>query len=976
MRSILASIPALVFLAGTPVLAQVGQTELVGTVRDGTGAMLPGVTITATQQGTGVSRTVASDEQGRYRFNQMPVGRWNLVFELAGFNAVRFDAFELNIGQRRTLNVTMELEGLTEAVTVEATTALIQTTRSELSSSIPAIQVAELPILGRDWLGFAVIAAGIKSDGSETSQDSAPTAGIGIGRQDKVVIDGGDVNNRSTSRGVDIKLSKEVIAEFEVKTNQFDAQFGQSGTSITQAVTKSGTDEFTGSAYFFFRDDSLNAHDFFLPVNPQFRNEQVGGTFGGPVVRGKTHFFFNYERQRTPRTLSSNTGIAAIDAQQVDGTDTRNLWFARGDHQINPNNRVAFRYNRSTRFQPAAGTGGDITPAGSLNFDFWINRYNASWDSVMGGKWVNRAMFNVLDTNRLFGKRGDMVIGPAISPKLTTAGPTHTFPSVTLGGSVGGGFENPDYWAFRNDLSTYFEKRGQHNVKIGAYVERAQLQGFFLAGTNGRFFYDQNPPNLATCCVSENQSEWDRSQFPPAVRYTQNLGEPSIDTEQNFWSFYIQDDWTPGQRLTLNLGLRYDLETGSLMNNNPDALLQPNFTDDKNNIQPRFGFAWDVAGNSKTVIRGGAGSFSSQAFLNIALLVQRSNRPQEINVTVLNETGSLAFNADPLGGRTFEDFKDQIGRIPLDVTIFPTGSEIPSLWSFSLGVARELRRTLALEVDYVHQRSDNQFRSVDTNLFFDSVNRRALPVRSGVFRELGGAVQGVGRPDRRFNQIWEIQNKGVARYHGLSVALDKRFSNNYSFGATYLLSKNQDSTTDFDSFPSNNFDPDGEFATSLFDQRHRFTANWVWQLPGSFVFSGLVYAGSGVARPTIAVGQDLFATAPQGRGHSPRPTCGLDPRFSRACAVLGIPTGTRVPRNAFRTDPVYRVDIRVGWKARISRTGILEPTFELFNLFNRKNFDPTTYNTNLGSLGFGSPGRSLNQPYLPRQVQLGIRFEF
>ncbi|MGH9337248.1 MAG: TonB-dependent receptor domain-containing protein, partial [Vicinamibacteria bacterium] len=434
-----------------------------------------------------------------------------------------------------------------------------------------------------------------------------------------------------------------------------------------------------------------------------------------------------------------------------------------------------------------------------------------------------------LDSNRLFGKRGEEVVGPSISPRLTTAGPTQTFPAANLGASIGGGFENPDYWAIRDDVSVFFEKGGQHNLKFGGYVEQAKLAGFFLQGTNGTFFYDRNPTNLQTCCVSENQSEWDTSQFPPAVRYSQNLGEPSIDSAQNFYSGYIQDDWTINNRLTLNLGLRYDLETGSLENNKEDTFLQPQFANDKNNFQPRLGFAYDLLGDGNTILRGGAGKFYSQAFLNIALLVQRSNRAQEINVTVLNETGDIGFNTDPLDGRTFEDFAGEIGSIPLDVTIYPEGTEIPNLWSFSIGAAHQLTPTIAVEADYVHQRSDNQFKSVDANLFYDEANDRALPVRSGNFVELGGQVTGVGRPDPRFNQIWEVRNLGLARYHGLSIAVTKRFTNRLSFGGTYLLSKNEDNTDDFDSFPSNNFNVEDEFGTSLNDQRHRVTGNWVWE---------------------------------------------------------------------------------------------------------------------------------------------------
>ena len=164
----------------------------------------------------------------------MPVGTYAFTFELGGFDSAQLEGVELNVGQRPTIDVTMLVAGVAESITVRAETPVIETTRSELSHTVQDVQVEELPVLGRDWLGFALLAPGVKSDGAEGSQDSAPVAGIGIGRQDKVLIDGADVNNRSTSTGIDIKISKETIAEFEVKTNQFDAQLGQSGTSVSE----------------------------------------------------------------------------------------------------------------------------------------------------------------------------------------------------------------------------------------------------------------------------------------------------------------------------------------------------------------------------------------------------------------------------------------------------------------------------------------------------------------------------------------------------------------------------------------------------------------------------------------------------------------------------------------------------------------------------------------------------------------------
>ena len=963
-------------LVANPAHSQIGQAEILGTVTDASGAVLPGVAVTATQVDVGFKRTTVTNSRGRYTFTQLPVGRFEFVFELNGFSTSSIGPMELNLGERPTLNVTMQITGVTETILVEPVTPQVETTRSEISHTIQNIQIQELPVLGRDWLGFAILAPGIKSDGSEGSQDLAPTAGVGVGRQDKVIIDGADVNNRSTARGVDIKLSKEVIAEFEVKTNQFDAQLGQSGTSITQAVTRSGTDRFGGSAFFFFRDDALNAEDFFTGTKAEFRNEQLGGTLGGPIIRGKAHFFFGYEWQNTPQTLSSNTGITLIDEQQVDGDETRNLWFIRGDYQFNQNHRAAFRYNRSTQFQAHAGTGGRVPPGGSFDVDFWFNRYNFSLDSVLGTSWVNGFIFSVLDTNRLFRKRGDVVIGTELNPVLTTTGPAHQFPSARLGGG-GGGFENPDYWAIRDDVSVFFEAGGQHNFKFGGYLERATLSGFGNFLTNGLFFYRQDPPNLQTCCVSENQDEWDKSQFPVALRFTQGLGDPTIEAlPQNFYSGYIQDDWTLNERLTLNLGLRYDLETGSLMNDREDALLQSRFEIDKDNFQPRLGFAYDVKGDAQTVIRGGAGKYHSQAFLNIGLFVQNSNRSTFFRANVFNPTGDPAFNDDPLMGRGFEDFSNLIGNPanPLDVNILPPGSEIPSLWSFSIGVARQMTPSLAFQADYVHQRTDNQFRSVDTNLFFDAENNRALPVRSGFFPELGGQVEGSGRPDPRWNSILEIGNVGTARYHGLSLSLTQRFTDGLSFGVTYLLSKNQDDFDNFPELPSNMFDLEDEFGTSQHDQRHRFTANWVWQMPYNFVVSGLVFGASGRARPTLG-NFDLFGDA-RLRLRQVRPTCGLDPQFDGACGVLGIPDGTRVPRNSFRSDSVFRVDIRFGWRAYLREDVFIEPSIEVFNLFNRENYDPLAFNTSLASSGFGSPGRSANLPYLPRQIQLGIMLRF
>jgi hypothetical protein len=231
----------------------------------------------------------------------------------------------------------------------------------------------------------------------------------------------------------------------------------------------------------------------------------------------------------------------------------------------------------------------------------------------------------------------------------------------------------------------------------------------------------------------------------------------------------------------------------------------------------------------------------------------------------------------------------------------------------------------------------------------------------------------VARPDPRFNVIQDYQTNGRSRYKGLQLAVDKRMRHGFQAGISYLLSRNEDDHNGAFSYPNNMFNIADEYSDSLQDQRHRFVANWVANLPGQFTFGGIFFAGSGRAIGVTTGGADLNG---DGTSAGDRPTCGLIATYSAACATLGIPTGQRIPRNALRSGSVYRTDLRLSRKFRLSTHTVVEPQLEVFNLFNRQNYDPTTYNANLASPRFGRPGRSAGLPYLPRQVQLGVRMTF
>jgi outer membrane receptor protein involved in Fe transport len=955
---------AIVLLAASLAAAQAPQGEIGGTVTDESGAVLPGVTVTAVLGTTKETRTAITDPSGRYRFNNLPVGVYLIQAELSGFGSVRIENYRLSIGQSTILDIKMKIASVATEITVTAAAPLIDATKSDLSGAIDELQVKELPVIGRNWLGFAMLAPGMKTDGSEGAQDAPPSAGIEQGRQAKVFLDGSDLNNRSTASNVDIRISNEVIGEFQVLVNRFDATVGQSGTAVINAVSKSGSDQPHGNAYIYARDAKFNSEDFFTHTKPPFRNDQYGSTLGGPVVKSKTHFFFNYERQSTPQTIAPNTGFASLD-QPVDSTDTRNLLFAKLEDQLTANNRIAGTFNYYTRLQPHGGVGGPTVATNAINYDWTIYKYNANLNSVFKNKWVNTALFSTLQTRRLFGK-------------VPGSGITRSFPAVTIGGNIGGGLENPSYFLAKDDLAVFFDKGGQHNVKMGTSFEYARVKGHFDQYVNGIFFYNQNPPNLATCCSGDDQSKWDESQFPAPTRYTQALGDPSINARTRILSAYAQDDWRTNDRLSMNLGLRYDVEFGAL-GNDISGIVQKPFPNQVLNFQPRVGFVYDLTGDKKTMLRGGTGLYYSQVFLNVTFYVEQTNHVRLLTLNFFNN-GDPNFAKDPLQGKTFADFQNLIGnsQFPLDVYIMPPDTVTPHVWNSSVGIQRQILPEMVVSADFVYDTSHSQIHSIDTNLFCCLPDGNAKPVNSGVYQELGGFVQGSGRPDPRFNNIRAYVTDGRADYKGVQLSLDKRFSHSYQVGATYLLSYNNDNLgqAGAQSFPSNQFNEAADYGPSVFDQRHRFTFNWVTRLPAGFSFSGLAFAASGMARSVTVGGKDIFGIAPVAQNQGARPTCGRDPAFTTACNALGIPVGTRVPVNPWTTAPVFRVDMRVSRPIPLSRGMELQPSLEVFNVFDRQNNDPAAYNINMASPRFMLPGPSSSLPYLPRQVQFGARFSF
>jgi hypothetical protein len=951
------------FAMAGPAVAQVRLAQVAGTVTDQSGGVLPGVTITAVHVATGQTRATITGDGGTYVLTALTVGEYEILAELSGFSPLKVTGYTLGIGDSARLDLKLSVATLAETVVVQGEAPLVDPTKSDLTGRIDQVQLKDLPVNGRNWMNFATIAPGVKSDGTGQNEGgNVPTSGLGTDRMSKVSLDGGNVQNLST-QSIDLEVSKEIIGEFEVITNRFDAVMGHAGTTITNAVTKGGADRFSGSAFIYYRDDSLNATDFFTGRVEPYQNRQYGGTLGGPIVKGRTHFFGSYERQEEPKTLSANTGYAVFDAPVASDIKT-NLYFVRVDHGLTTNHQLSARYNRYKSRQPNSDVGGAVSISNAITLDYRTDRVNVGLNSVFGPRFVNQFSFTFLDSYRQFNR----FTGPPLFELYGQASlddNQHTFPSVNIGGRTNVGNEKPYFFYVRDDVSYFFEKGGQHNVKVGGEYNHQYIDGIFASNQNGTFFYERDPPNLATCCPGGDQRQWDKSQFPIPARYTQGIGDYVYRAPNRIVSAYFQDDWTVNPRLTLNLGLRYDAEFGSLPTDDSGLASQP-FDNDLDNLQPRVGFAWDVMGSGRTVVRGGGGLYVDQVYLNLTFNQTRTNSGRLLAVTTFNTSNDPRFAIDPLGGRTFDDFIGTTGAA--NVTKFSADAEQPEVWTAAIGLAQQLTPIFAVSADYVHQRSDTMLKSLDTNLFCCRPDGYPIPIRDGTFPELGGAVVGGGRPDPRFNTITTYSFNGRSRYDGLQVAVNKRMSHNYQLGLTYLLSKNKDSGGG----ANNPFNLDDEYGRSALDQRHRLVVNWVARLPWDLLFSGIGFMASGRALGATTGGIDING---DGSATADRPLCGVDARFNAGCAFLGVPNGERIPRNPLTSDPVARFDMRLSKIVRIRRARI-EPSIEAFNIFNRRNYAPNAYNTNLTNPRFGLPGRSQSLQYLPRQIQLAIRMDF
>jgi hypothetical protein len=936
------------------------EATLTGTVTDSTGAVLPGVTITAVHEATGNRFVGVTDERGAYRIPAR-VGGYQLVAELSGFTTVTRNGLQVLVGQTAAINLQMAPSTVQETVTVTAEAPLLNVTTSTLGGNIDPRQVQELPVQGRNWMSLAMLAPGSRMTSPDSNTPIANRGAAGDVRQYQFNLDGQQVTSEM-GFGNQPRYSQDSIAEFQFISNRFDATMGRSAAVQVVAVTRSGTNRFSGSARGNFRNSRFNAEDPVLNRVVPIDNQQLAFTLGGPILRDRLHFFGHFDYEREPRTSIWNTPYPRFNVE-LEGNETVKMGGGRVDYQLSPNMRVMGKVTDSQRWQPFT-PGNNSHPAATGSTAETNREFLGQFTTVLSNRTLNEV--KVGKTRWIFRNANltNWDNHPQAANGVTTGSPRITF----TGFSIGGNQFYPrhgaqDNWSVRDDFSFSYEARGRHDLKAGFDYVRIIDDGNNCQACMGVIDARNGPvpANIESLFPDAFDADtWNLAAISPLVRtYSYGVGDYATHDIRPQTATWLQDDWQIAPSLTLNLGLRYDLS----MNASGNHYAVPPFVpadrpNDTNNIQPRLGFAWQL--NPQTVVRGGSGLYYSTPLQIDTYFMAQIDRLVVIQVT---NDGRPNFAADPFNGQGIPTYEQALARfcnvrnVPgclrrsMQELMAPEEYSTPlaRTWQTSLGMQRQFGSTLAVEADYVYSQGRNEKDVLENmNLTYNPVTGANYP-----FSDISRRAY----PD--YGAISMVIRGGRSSYHALQTALTKRLSNHWQGSATYTLSGLWDATpppfsgiapVPFETSP----DMGGEFTLSSADLRHRAVFNGIWQVGKGLQVSSIYYLAVGERAQTV-YGGDLRGIAGVGG-----PETLVRQRLR--------PDGSIVPRNSFTQPTRKRFDLRLQQRIPLGGRVALDGIAELFNLFNSSNF---TIETQESAAQFG---KAITGEY--RRAQLGFRLTF
>jgi hypothetical protein len=832
---VLALVLALIWLPALaePARAQnVDTASIIGKVVDPQQAVVTGVTVTARRPDTGLVRTVVSDAEGFYRFLALPPGEYEVTAEVSGFRTARRTGIRLSVGTEAVLDFEMSAAGVAEEVTVRADIPIVNTTTSQTGGTLLREQLDLLPTLSRDFRAFLRLVPG-------TTASSEGAAFLGArARSNNWQIDGVD-NNTDSSGFQNISPQLDSIAEYQVQSANFKAEYGRSAGGVVNAVTRSGTNTYHGRLFTYYRDENFRERSPFEDPDVEkapFQRLYTGGTLGGPIQRQKSFFFFSYERTDEDSNSEATFDLPPANSPFSDATlqflnrfgvdralfgaggtthfvraspNTANKALLRGDFQASAQHLLTGRYTFDGFDQDA----GDFATLFDFNASNTTRRnhiFNLNHKWIVSGARLNEAYFQYESYS--FETRNN-----AEGMSFVTV------PGFTLGGNP----NNPqgdDGWRMHmKDNFTW--AAGNHQIKMGgefrAYRSDAVVENLFA----GQYVF----PNVAGFVAGR------------PVQLVVQVGNPLIPLSSNIVAVFIQDDWRPTSTLTLNLGVRYDytdstipeISSGEILDFGGDFLpLQgredPAISRDKNNVAPRFGFVW--APSPKQAIYGGTGIYYDQVILNnyvSALFVP----PRRTIFGIGNPPFPL-----PLEPLTPPPALRSIGFFDPD---FVT----PWNWNTTLGYRRELMTNLGLDVAFIHNRGENQQMAVEAN--------------PGIRGSASITGTGVVRPVTTVGGVSKYFSDGIIRYTGLQVGVEKRLSNRYQGGIAYTVGKAKDNSFNMITRFQDPALPELNYGPSNNDIRHRLVGHAELMLPFDFQLATIMDFRTAPPLNIVAGARDL-----------------------------------------------------------------------------------------------------------------------